>query len=115
MYKKIILVLLAIVGVLAPCVVTVNICRACDEERTAIVECVDVDREAIAPQDGARLRIHIVNAVDKVKRCFKELVVTAVSCGYRDCDMEKPNEKRTTYLFYARQAGGLPSDTLSQI
>lgn len=113
--KKLILIFLAIVGVLAPCVVTVNICRACDEERIAIVECIDVDREAIASQDGARLRIHIVNAVDKVKRCFKELVVTAVSCGYSDCDSEKPKETRKTFCHYARQAGGLPSDTLSPI
>lgn len=114
--KKLILILLAIVGVLAPCVVTVNICRACNTEQTMYVEYIDKDERAIAEQSeqcGARLRM-LINA-EKIKRCFKELVVTAVSCGYRDRNKEKPTEKRTTYLFYSRQAGGLPSDTLSPI
>lgn len=74
-------------------VVTVNICRACDEERTAIVEYIDVDREAIAPLDGARLRIYIVNAVDKAKRCLKELVELVVDRGYCASDSETRAEK----------------------
>ena len=113
--KKLILIILAIVGVLAPCVVTVNICRACDTEQTRYVEYI-VDESAIAEQSeqcGARLRM-LINA-ETVKRCFKELVVTTVSCGYSDRDREKPKETRKTFCHYARQAGGLPSDTLSPI
>lgn len=114
MYKKIILIILAIIGVLAPCVVTVNLHRACEEER--VIECcIDVYEEAIATQEtcGARLRIHIF--AEKIKSCFRELVETAVAYGYTDRDREKPTETRKTYMFYSRQAGGLPSGTLSPI
>lgn len=114
--KKFILIVLAIIGVLAPCVVQVNINRACEERTTAIVEYIDVDDKAIAEQSeqcGARLRM-LINA-ETIKRCFKELVETVTACGYCDFDSEKPKETRKTFCYYARQAGGLPSDTLSPI
>lgn len=114
--KKLILIFLAVVGVLAPCVVTVNICRACETESAAYVEYIDKDERAIAEQSeqcGARLRM-LINA-ETIKRCFKELVETVIACGYCDFDSEKPKETRKTFCHYARQAGGLPSGTLSPI
>ncbi|MBQ8809481.1 MAG: hypothetical protein IJZ69_04315 [Bacteroidales bacterium] len=115
--KKIILIVLAIIGVLAPCVVQVNINRACEERTTAIVEYIDIDDKAIAALESceARSRVHINLIAKKIKACFKELVETAMCCGYRGFDSEKPNEKRKTFCFYARQAGGLPNETLFPI
>lgn len=108
-YKHFILAILAIIGVLAPCVVEVNMNKTHVQE---VVQYTDLSiedyRECVA-EVAARMATKIEKSEEKSESV--EVVDEEVTRIYHASDVVLPFEKRRTHQYYGRQAGGLPAES----
>lgn len=106
MYKHFILAILAIIGVLAPCAVEINLNRTYVQEAVEYIdlaiEVVEHDVAEIAARPSAKPEKEEAGEyVEDVIRTKKKNHTSNV----------QPFEKRRTYQFYGRVAGGLAAPT----
>ena len=106
MYKHFILAILAIIGVIAPCAIEVNLNRTYVQEAVEYIdlaiEVVEHDVAEVATRPSAKPETKeegeiVEDVVQKKKKHHTSLVL--------------PFEKRRTYQFYGRVAGGLAAPT----
>lgn len=105
-YKHFILAILAIIGVLAPCAVEVNLNRTYVQES---VEYVNLSVE-IADYDVVEVAARMATKTEKDEKLCEPIKVVKQKRKPQTSDV-LPFEKRKTYQFYGRMAGGLPADT----
>lgn len=105
-YKQFILAILALIGVLAPCAVEVNLNRTYVQEVVEYVNLAVETAEHEAVEVAARMSIKIEKDEEK---CETVEAVEKKSQTYTSNVL--PFEKRRTHQFYGRMAGGLPDET----
>ena len=103
MYKQLILAILALIGVLAPCVVEVNINRTYVQEA---IEYIDLEIEYVQ-QEAHEVAARV--SMNKPQEEKGETIKTVQPKQKKRENTICKLEKRRTYLFYGRIAGGLPS------
>lgn len=105
-YKHFILAILAIIGVLIPCAVEVNLNRVYVQES---VEYTDLYIET-AEHDVVEVAARMAVKVEKDEEdCSAVKIVKAKRKKHTSAILA--HEKLRTYDFYGRQAGGLPAET----
>lgn len=107
MYKHLVLAILALIGVLAPCVIEMNI-NSTHIQETA--EYIDLEIE-YAQQEASEVAACVLAQGTKKEKT--NVVKIAQTKQRKKVSETQKIEKRQTYLFYGRVAGGMPNMCLS--
>lgn len=102
-YKQLMLAIIALIGVLAPCVVEMNISHTYVQETTHYID-LRLEHVEQEPCEAAQ------RTLGKPPKANAGKVIENV-CHQPDDEYTDgiKTEKRRTHLFYAREAGGMPN------